>query len=373
MTAAARRTRCPTSPASRRARRRARPGNAIVKENCFPGTTAWKLTERAARRRHGGIEGFATATSVNAGGSRRPQGRTPPTTPRTTSRSTARATTAGPGPPDLDDPQPDRQASSLRARPTTRPACVDCAAGSRPTTITTTAALADRRLPAAHRPRRQRRRQPHPARGPPRRRATPPSCYRVPTATYQAYNNYGGKSLYDFNSTGDVTVAGSHARGLGLLRPALTSSPSPARPTGTRTSTSATSRGSSSRATTSTTSRATTSRRRGEPVGPSRLRLGPRTTSTGRRACARRSPAARDAGTVARVPRVERGLLEDPLSSEPGHRRRQPHRRSVTRPSESGAADPSGQQTGHLARPERRRTSPRTPCSARCTSATTTA
>src|SRR5690242_8674997 len=33
--------------------------------------------------------------------------------------------------------------------------------------------------------------------------------YGVPFATYEAYNNYGGKSLYTFNSTGVTTVAGT--------------------------------------------------------------------------------------------------------------------------------------------------------------------
>jgi hypothetical protein len=33
--------------------------------------------------------------------------------------------------------------------------------------------------------------------------------FGVPTTTYQAYNNYGGKSLYDHNSTGAATVSGT--------------------------------------------------------------------------------------------------------------------------------------------------------------------
>ena len=46
----------------------ARAPTPIVLENCFPGTTAWKTTGAAAAS-NGGIEGFATDTSVNAGGS----------------------------------------------------------------------------------------------------------------------------------------------------------------------------------------------------------------------------------------------------------------------------------------------------------------
>ena len=33
--------------------------------------------------------------------------------------------------------------------------------------------------------------------------------YGLPVSTYQAYNKWGGKSLYTFNSSGDVTVAGT--------------------------------------------------------------------------------------------------------------------------------------------------------------------
>src|SRR5262249_32673402 len=33
--------------------------------------------------------------------------------------------------------------------------------------------------------------------------------YGVPTGTYQAYNNYGGKSPDEFNSTGATTIAGT--------------------------------------------------------------------------------------------------------------------------------------------------------------------
>ena len=45
--------------------------------------------------------------------------------------------------------------------------------------------------------------------------------YGVGYSTFQAYNNYGGKSLYDSNSFGNTTVAGTAARRQGLVRPAL--------------------------------------------------------------------------------------------------------------------------------------------------------
>jgi hypothetical protein len=42
-------------------------GNAIVRENCFPGTTNWKVTN--VDMAPAGIEGFATKTSIDQGGS----------------------------------------------------------------------------------------------------------------------------------------------------------------------------------------------------------------------------------------------------------------------------------------------------------------
>ena len=42
--------------------------NPLMLENCFPGTTAWKSV-RGTRAYEGGIEGFASASSVQAGGS----------------------------------------------------------------------------------------------------------------------------------------------------------------------------------------------------------------------------------------------------------------------------------------------------------------
>jgi hypothetical protein len=43
-------------------------GNAVVVENCYPGTTAWK-TPDGTRSYDGGIDGFVSASSINAGGS----------------------------------------------------------------------------------------------------------------------------------------------------------------------------------------------------------------------------------------------------------------------------------------------------------------
>ncbi len=43
-------------------------GNRIVVENCFPGTTDWSVTNGAGNF-NSGIEGYASASSVNAGDS----------------------------------------------------------------------------------------------------------------------------------------------------------------------------------------------------------------------------------------------------------------------------------------------------------------
>ena len=44
--------------------------------------------------------------------------------------------------------------------------------------------------------------------------------YKLPTATYQAYNNWGGKSMYDWNSFGSATVTGGNrAAKVSFLRP----------------------------------------------------------------------------------------------------------------------------------------------------------
>ena len=48
-------------------------GNAIRVENCFPGTTSWKSTPGATGQDGGGIEGYRSAPSVNAGRQRRPE------------------------------------------------------------------------------------------------------------------------------------------------------------------------------------------------------------------------------------------------------------------------------------------------------------
>jgi hypothetical protein len=182
-------------------------GNAIVVENCFPGTTNWE-TQNPLQASNGGIEGFATATSINAGQS-------VDLKVRTTDddvpfhieiyRSGYYGGTMG------------RLISTLPGlTANTQPACQytestglrDCSTWSTVATITTTAGWPtgvyllrivrddngdDNHILLVVR---------HDG-------DQAAILYGVPTATYQAYNSYGGKSLYDFNSTGDVTVAGT--------------------------------------------------------------------------------------------------------------------------------------------------------------------
>jgi hypothetical protein len=182
-------------------------GNAIVLENCFPGTTAWK-TQAPLQASNGGIEGFATASSVNAGGS-------VDLKVRTTAddvpfhveiyRSGYYGGTNG------------RLISTIPGLTSSgQPACNydsttglrDCSTWASAATITTTPDWPsgvyllrivrddngdDNHVLLVVR---------HDG-------ENAPILYGVPTATYQAYNSYGGKSLYDFNSTGDLTVAGT--------------------------------------------------------------------------------------------------------------------------------------------------------------------
>jgi hypothetical protein len=182
-------------------------GNAIVLENCVPGTTNWK-TQSALQASNGGIEGFATATSVNAGGSVDIKVRT--TTDNVPFHveiyrtgyyggSNGRLISTLPG---LTVSKQD--ACQYDATTGLR----DCSTWGTAATITTTAdwpsgvyllrLVRDDNGDDNHILLVVRHDGDNAA-----------VLYGVPTATYEAYNNYGGKSLYDFNSTGDPTVAGT--------------------------------------------------------------------------------------------------------------------------------------------------------------------
>jgi Domain of unknown function (DUF1929)/Malectin domain/Bacterial Ig-like domain/Bacterial Ig domain len=180
-------------------------GNPVVLENCYPGNTPWNARNVAAVSA-GGIEGFATAQSINKGDS-----------VDLKVNSNAGATFnveiyrsgyyGGAGA---------RLFSVIRGIPTTaQPACisdsstglVDCSNWSTSATITTTASWpsgiyllrivrstgTDSQIILAVRD--------------DARKAD--LLYGTAMSTFQAYNNYGGKSLYDFNSSGATTVAGT--------------------------------------------------------------------------------------------------------------------------------------------------------------------
>jgi hypothetical protein len=180
-------------------------GNAVVLENCYPGDSTWNVRSTASMP--SGVEGFATAQSVNKGGSLDLKINSAAST--TVNVEIYRSGYYGGA--------NARLFSIVRAVPgVAQPACTtdsttglrDCANWSVSTTITTTSnwpsgiylariVRADNsndnqilfvvRDDARH----------------------PDLIYGTAMTTFEAYNNYGGKSLYDFNSTGSNTVAGT--------------------------------------------------------------------------------------------------------------------------------------------------------------------
>lgn len=182
-------------------------GNVVVVENCYPGTTTWKSTG-GPQVQAGGIEGFATKTSINRGESVDLKVNTQDGKPYRVEvyRSGWYGGSQG------------RLISILPSRTgTLQPSCqqpagntglTDCSNWTTTSTITTSAGWpsgvyllrlvrtdngADNHVLLTVR---------DDAR-------TPAVSYIVPVAHYSAYNNYGGKSLYDFNSSGATTVAGT--------------------------------------------------------------------------------------------------------------------------------------------------------------------
>jgi methionine-rich copper-binding protein CopC len=181
-------------------------GNAVVVENCYPGDTGWKL-QSPGRASDGGIEGYATAPSINRGGSVDLKVDAP-------GASTLRFEIYRSG---YYGGAGARLYSVLRNVPGgAQDACakdsstglVDCSNWSTTATLTTTSAwptgvylirvvrednnsdthiLLVVRDDASH----------------------SDLLYGLPVTSYQAYNAYQGRSLYDYNSFGDNTVAGT--------------------------------------------------------------------------------------------------------------------------------------------------------------------
>jgi Domain of unknown function (DUF4082)/Bacterial Ig-like domain len=182
-------------------------GNAIVLENCYPGTTAWKLgsTPTVAA---GGIEGYATAQSINQGGSVDLKIRTAAGVSYSAYvyRSGYYGGSGGRLYSVLTGLVGASQASCTSASTTT--GLYDCSKWSVSATISTTNAWptgvyivklvrndngAQNEILFV-------------VRDDARSSAL---LYGIPFSTYQAYNNYGGKSFYGYNSSGPNTVAGS--------------------------------------------------------------------------------------------------------------------------------------------------------------------
>jgi hypothetical protein len=182
-------------------------GNAVALENCYPGTTSWKLTGPA--QPPSGIEGFATQTSINAGQS-----------------VDLKVNTASGAPYRIEiyrtgwyGGSEARLVSVLNGlHGTAQPFCkkdftnntglIDCSNWLVGSTITTTPDWPsgvyllrlvredngnDNNILLVVR---------HDNSG-------SALVYGVPVTTYEAYNDYGGRSLYTWNSSGVVTVSGT--------------------------------------------------------------------------------------------------------------------------------------------------------------------
>jgi Domain of unknown function (DUF4082)/Bacterial Ig-like domain len=180
-------------------------GNAIAVENSFPGSTAWKM--QGAAQPPTGIEGFATATSINAG-----------------DRVDLKINTADGAPYHIEIYRAGyyggaqaRLISQLTGltgvgqdNPQKNPdlGLIDASNWGVSATITTTSDwqtgvymlrlarddnACDNHILLVVR----------------NDGASSDIVYGLPVSTYQAYNKWGGKSLYTFNSSGDATVAGS--------------------------------------------------------------------------------------------------------------------------------------------------------------------
>ena len=197
--------------------------------------------------------------------------------------------------------------------------------------------------------------------------------YGVAFATFEAYNNYGGKSLYDFNSIGQHDRRRHAARGEGLVRPAVRAAAVGSARLVHAHARRRRSTGSSSRATTSSYVSNT-------DLGtkPSRARWAYKAyiSPAHDEYCVRRHAHALMTRRAMRASSLffsgsQRGLLEDPLRERP-ERRSRTGSRSVTRSTQSGGPDPSGIPTGTWRDPNGANQPENALDRRRCTSATTT-
>lgn len=180
-------------------------GNAIANENTYPGTTAWKM--QGAAQPPNGLEGFATKTSINAGESVDLKVNTADGAPyhieiyRTGwyGGSQARLISVQTGFIGVGQDNPIKNDNL---------GLIDASNWVVTSTITTTPDwppgvyllrlarednASDNHIILVVR----------------NDGASSDLVYVLPVTTYQAYNNWGGKSLYTFQSNGDNTVAGT--------------------------------------------------------------------------------------------------------------------------------------------------------------------
>ena len=182
-------------------------GNAIVVENCFPGTTAWK-SGGSDGITQGGIEGFANATSINAGQSVDLKVNTQDGKPYRLEvyRSGYYAGTQGRLISTIPNLTGTLQSGCERNDDTT--GIIDCSNWDTSYRLTTTADWPSG-VYLIKMVRTDNGSEDHILLVVRNDSATTAATYVVPVSTYQAYNNWGGKSLYDFNSTGETTQSGT--------------------------------------------------------------------------------------------------------------------------------------------------------------------
>ena len=182
-------------------------GNAVRLENCFTGTSSWKSTPGATTQDSGGIEGYLSAASVDNGSSVDLHVSTANGAPfhveiyRTGSYGGTQGRLIGQIPGRVGN-------IGFCAKELNTTGLIDCSSWGSDTTITTTSQWVSgvyllklvrddnnthNEIPLVVRD----------------DGSTSDVLYGVPTNTYQAYNSFLGKSLYDWNSDAPNTVTGT--------------------------------------------------------------------------------------------------------------------------------------------------------------------
>jgi hypothetical protein len=181
-------------------------GNAVHRENCFPGSSAWHLNG-GGKASNGGIEGYATATSIQKGGSiglKTDSGDNAPYHIEIWRSGYYGGTGA-------------RLYSVLDGlRGVAQPACqttsstglISCSNWSVAATVSTTSSWPSG-VYIARFVREDTGDDSETVFVVRDDASSSAVLYGIDFATYQAYNNYGGKSLYDYNSSGATTAAGT--------------------------------------------------------------------------------------------------------------------------------------------------------------------